>query len=56
MFKTIHSFYLKEQVYISIGDIIFEKKNRYSQLYMNGIEQHAVPFRALIFLHVQDIY
>ena len=25
----------------------------YSQLYMNGIEQHAMPMQALSFLHVQ---
>ena len=34
----------------------FVLKVFYSQLYMNGIEQHAMSIQALCFLHVQGIH
>ena len=36
--------------------IVFVLNIFYSQLYMNGIDQHAMPILALSFLNVQDIH
>jgi hypothetical protein len=41
---------------IHTNSVLFVLSIFYSQLHMNGIEEHAMPMQALSFLHVQGIH